>query len=481
MLLENLSSPKFKKIILYIGLAALVGGLCLFIFLSYYNRYWADDWCYNTDFRSKGFLETLRGYFYDTTYTPSRYSVTIFAGLLQVFGVLGVQWMTPLTILFWTLGLVFLFWNIARLSGFEPAPALIAFFSALIVFFSIYLTPLLYQSLYWRTGMLTYTTPLVLTIWLFVLITRQGLVAKPSNWEIALAGFLALLTGGCSEAGTTVLISVLGIYVLYAGICAYHKQAWAMKTLPIAVVSLVFAIVALGLLIFSPSTLIRKARYGAPTPLLELPRLLFSYIYAYFSVTVKDGYHIMIALISILVGFTYPIVSGRSFKFNQYILLDVIIVVMTILLVAASLTPSVYIEHGLPAPRTMIVPSFVAVFGFVMGGWVAGSALHEISQVKVLQVGGALLLLISFAFPVFTMMDVTGLVPIYSQRTQAWDVREAVIQKGLDDGVARVTVTAIDGAPVGGIRDFDPKGKKGYWITQCAADYYGIKLDAVLP
>ncbi|MEP6895794.1 MAG: hypothetical protein ABI986_09325, partial [Chloroflexota bacterium] len=105
----------------------------------------------------------------------------------------------------------------------------------------------------------------------------------------------------------------------------------------------------------------------------------------------------------------------------------------------------------------------------------------EISQAKWAQVGVTLLLLISFAFPIFSIVKLTDLVPIYSQRTQVWDVREAIIQSALKDGVARVTVIGIDGAPVGGIRDFDPKGKKGYWITQCAADYYGIKLDAVLP
>ena len=120
MLTAILTSSKVKKIIPVIGLIILVGGLGLFTFLSYYNRYWADDWCYNADLRNKGFMETLRGYFYDTTYTPSRYSVTIFAGLLQAFEVLGVQWMTPLTILFWVVGLFFIFRNIARLAGLQP-------------------------------------------------------------------------------------------------------------------------------------------------------------------------------------------------------------------------------------------------------------------------------------------------------------------------------------------------------------------------
>lgn len=481
MLTESLMSSRFKKIILAVGLVIFVCGLLLFTYLSYYDRYWADDWCYNADFRLKGFMETLRGYFYDTTYTPSRYSVTIFAGLLQAFGVLGVQWMTPLTILFWVAGLIFLFGNTARLAGFQPAPALIAFISALIVFFSIYLTAHLYQSLYWRTGLLTYTTPLVLTTWLFVLITRQGLVEKPSHWETALAGVLALLAGGCSEAGTTVLISALGIYVLLAVMGTYRKQAWAIKTLPIAIVSLIFAVLALCLLIFAPSTLIRKARYGEPTSLAELPRLIFNYTYAFFVLAVRDYHHILIALISALVGFVYPITGGQTYKFNKYILLDVIVVVAAVLLVAASLTPSIYIERGLPAPRTMIIPRFISVFGFAIGGLVAGSAMRQILRASWFQAIATVLLLASFLFPVFTIVKASDLVSVYSQRTNLWDIREAIIQQALYDGSSRVTVTAIDGLPVGGIRDFDTKEKVGYWITQCAADYYGIKLDVVLP
>jgi hypothetical protein len=481
MLTESPATLRLNRIVLLVGLAIMLGGLSLFIYLSYYNRYWADDWCYNADYLLKGFMETLRGYFYDTTYTPSRYSVTIFAGLLNVFDISGVQWMTPLTILFWTAGLIFLFRNIARFTGFQIDSALIALFSALIVYFSIYLTPHLYQSLYWRTGLLTYTTPLVLTTWLFVLITRQGLVVKPSNWETVLAGVLALLAGGCSEAGTTVLISALGVYVLLASIGAYRKQTWALKTLPIAVVSLIFAIVALCLLIFAPSTLIRKARYGEPTSFAELPRLIFNYTYAFFVLSVKDYHHILIALISALIGFVYPITGARSYKFHKYIFLDVVVVVVTVLLVAASLTPSIYIERGLPAPRTMIIPRFIAVIGFALGGWVAGSAFREIWKARWLQTSAAVLLLISFAFPVYTFVKLSDLISIYSQRTQAWDAREAVIQQALLAESSRVTVTAIDGLPVSGIRDFDPKEKAGYWITQCAAEYYGIKLDVVLP
>jgi hypothetical protein len=478
-MLQIFPSPAFKRIVLLTGLAVLAGGLLLFISLGYFNRHWADDWCYNADFRSKGFLETLRGYAYDTTYTPSRYSVTIFAGLLQAFDVAGTQWMTPLTILFWLAGLIWLAWNLTRLAGFRPTPPLLAFFAALILYFSIYLTPHLYQSLYWRTGLLTYTTPLVLMTWAFVLITRQGLSPRPSTWETALAGLLSLLGGGCSEAAATVLVSALAMYVGAALI--YRRQPWAQKTLWIAVIALFFGLVAMGLLIFSPTTQLRRNRYGEPTPLLELPRLIFNYTYAFFVLAAKDYHHLLIALISALAGYAYPVTGERSFQFSRYVLLDVLVIVITVLLVAASLTPSLYIEKGLPAPRTMIIPRFIAVFGFALGGWVAGSALREIIQSIGLQALAAVLLLISLAFPAYTIVKTSSWIPIYTQRTQAWDMRETVIESALLAGSTRVTVEAIDGLPIGGIRDFDPPGKTGYWITRCAGEYYGIKLDVILP
>src|SRR5512147_577956 len=145
-----MSSSKLKQIIPWIGLIIFVAGVGLFVYLGVYNRYWADDWCYNADFRNKGFIESVAGYAYDVTYTPSRYSVTIFAGLIQAFEVAGVQWMTPLTILFWVAGLVFLFYNVTQITNYKLPASSLVLISSLIVYFSIYFSPQIYQSVYWR-------------------------------------------------------------------------------------------------------------------------------------------------------------------------------------------------------------------------------------------------------------------------------------------------------------------------------------------
>lgn len=84
-------------------------------------------------------------------------------------------------------------------------------------------------------------------------------------------------------------------------------------------------------------------------------------------------------------------------------------------------------------------------------------------------------------FPILTILKSSDYISIYQTRAQLWDEREATILSAVAGDQSRVEVLAIDGAPVGGIRDFDPPDKKGYWITRCAEDYYQIKLQVILP
>ncbi len=470
----------FKKIALIIGLILALVGVGLFAYLGYFNRDWADDWCYNADFRNLGFLETLAGYAYNVTYTPSRYSVTIFAGLIQAFEIPGMQLMTPLTIIFWVAGLAYLFYNFADMAGHRFSKRLVVMAASIIVYFSIYLSPHIYQSLYWRTGMLTYVTPLVFLPWIFVFITKQSKRENPSRLLTVFIFVLALLGGGFSEASCTVLVSTLGLYTLIAGIGYHQKRPWAVKTFVPALVALVGAVAAMALLVFAPTTQVRAERYGEPAGVIELAVLLYQFTYAFFVLSIKDVQNILLILMSVFSGFLFfpSIKSDKPFK---TLLLAAAVGLLSVLLVAASLAPSAYVERGLPADRTIIIPRFIAVFGFVVAGWLNGLALREMFTARWLEILAVALLLISYAFPLYSLKVTAEKVPIYEQRAQAWDAREATIQAALAGGQERVDVFAIDGLPVGGIRDFDPPGKTGFWITRCAMDYYDIRLRVLLP
>ena len=471
----------FKKFALIVGLILALAGVILFAYLGYFNRDWADDWCYNADFKNLGFFETLGGYAHNVTYTPSRYSVTVFAGLLYAFGKLGTQLMTPLTIIFWVAGLTWLFYNVARMVGYPLSKWTVLLMATVIVYFSIYLSPHIYQSLYWRTGMLTYVTPLVFLPWIFVFITESTKREKLSPLLTGFIFLLALLGGGFSEASSTVLVSILGLYVLIAGIAYRQRKSWALKTFVPAVVALLGALIAMALLVFAPTTQVRRERYGEPAGLVELIVLLYQFTYAFFVLSIKDYQNVLIVMMSIFSGFLFFPPNVKMEKPAKGLLLAGLIGTVSIFLVAASLAPSAYVEKGLPADRTMVIPRFIAVFAFVVPGWITGVALRETFTAKWLEVIALVLLLGAYAFPAYSLSVTAEKIPVYAGRAQEWDAREQDIQTAIANGEDRVDVFAIDGLPVGGIRDFDPKGKTGFWITKCAMDYYDITLRVYLP
>ncbi len=157
--------------------------------------------------------------------------------------------------------------------------------------------------------------------------------------------------------------------------------------------------------------------------------------------------------------FFHPIKTDKPLKI---LLLAALVGLLAVFLVAASFAPSAYVERGLPADRTIIIPRFIAVFGFVVTGWLTGLALREMFTTRWLETLTVLLLLASYAFPVYSLKVTAEKIPVYASRTREWDAREAAIQEAIADGEERADVFAIDGLPVGGIRDFDPQGKTGF-------------------
>jgi hypothetical protein len=334
--------------------------------------------------------------------------------------------------------------------------------------------------MYWRTGMLTYATPLVFLPWIFVFITEQSKRENPSPLLTAFIFVLALLGGGFSEASCTVLVSTLGLYTLIAGVGYRQKKTWAVKTFVPALVALVGAVLAMALLVFAPTTQVRRERYGEPAGLVELIVLLYQFTYAFFVLSIKDYQNVAIIAMSIFSGFLFfpSVKSGIPLRI---LLLAALVGVVSVLLVAASLAPSAYVERGIPADRTIIIPRFIAVSGFVVAGWLTGLALRELYTATWLEGLALLLLLASYAYPLYSLTVTAEKIPVYAQRAHEWDARQDTIRAAIAAGEERADVYAIDGLPVGGIRDFDPQGKGGFWITKCAQDYYGLNLRVHFP
>src|SRR4030095_7069153 len=113
-------------------------------------------------------------YTYITTYASNRFSLTFFSGLFYALGLFGVQIMTLLVIALWSLGLFIILLHVQALTRYTFSHLQLGLITAALVYYPIYLTPHLYQSMYWRSGLLPYTAMIVLSLWTFALITYQA-------------------------------------------------------------------------------------------------------------------------------------------------------------------------------------------------------------------------------------------------------------------------------------------------------------------
>ncbi len=471
-----------KRVVIILGLVLFLLGLGLFAYLGFFNRYWADDWCYNADLKQLGFWGTMKGYTYITTYASNRFSLTLFSGLFYVLGLFGVQIMTLLVVVSWSLGLFFILFNVQAFSSYKFSRLQLGLVTAVVVYYSIYLTPHLYQSMYWRSGLLPYTAMIVLSVWTFVLITYQAAHATLSKWVIAIAVTVTFLAGGFSEAGGATLTAMLAAYV---GLCLWFRQkTWAKNSLPIAVIALLSSIMAIIGLIAAPTNAYRVGLYGKPTGLFVfLERLLyFTFGFVKFSFLDSPLPHLVVLTTLFSFGFLFSSKNGWTIQTKQLFLLILFIAFLTFLLVAATYAPSAYIEKSPPAPRTRVISRFILTLGVGTIAFLIGYYFKQTFQWRWLEGATILLLLGSYVYGARSILISAEKISVYSVRAALWDERDALIEQSKAEGVMEVDVRGIDGLPVGGIRDFKEKKGVGFWINQCAARYYGVEdIYATLP
>jgi len=467
----------YKKVIPIFALILFLAGVALFAYLGIYNRYWADDWCYNADLHDLGFINTLKGYSYITTYAANRYSLTLFSGLLYYLGVLGVQIMTPLNIILLAIGLFWCLWNIRQIAGASTSNTTLAIFTLIPIYYSLYLAPHLYQSLYWRSGSLPYFEPIVIGIFVFALLTHQSVREKPSAVLTAVIALLSFLAGGFSEAACAALTTSLACHVVIAWF--FRKQKWAKQSLPSAILALVCVLLSVVVLISSPTTTSRVALYGQTASLTELPTLILKFSYDFVKFSFKDLPlpHLALMGTAFLLGYLLHIQKDPPTSTRTVLIIVFFVALMAFLVIAASFAPSAYIERVPPHPRTRIIPRFVLTLALVIIFWTLGTLANQIDSSKKFNMAAIILFAMFVLYSVRSIFIASQHIPIYSERAELWDEREKQIETDIASGKEILTVNAIDGLPVGGIRDFDAKGqgKPGYWINICAARFYDVQ------
>lgn len=462
-----------EKVPTYLVIGILLFGLIVFGYLGIHNRYWADDWCYNANFKNLGFLETLNGYNYITTYASNRYSLTLFSGLLYYLGIFGVQIMSPLNLLIWFLGTLWILKSFRKISGLSISN--LGIFSIVLVslYFSLYTAPHLFQSVYWRSGTLPYGEPIVTGVIVFGILFYQATQKTNSTPLTILAMFLAFITGGFSEAASATLVTGILIYLIMAII--FRNQQWSKNSMLMVIGILFASLASMVVLIVAPTNGQRLDKYGEQENLIGFAVKTFKYSYDFIKYSFLDTPlpHLAIFILSGLFGYTFSKSDNDLLKPKRIISITLIVVIVSYLLIAASYAPSAFIEGTPPAPRTRIIPRFILTLMIVAISYGMGNLIKQKLQYRWLNIVTSFTLIVMFLYSVYSVMNIYELDQVYSERAALWDARSVEIEKAVMNGEDFVVVYGIDGKPIGGIRDF-VSGGAGMWINHCAADYYGL-------
>ena len=477
---------KLNRTTIFLSILVVAMGLGTLAYLGLYNRYWADDWCYNADFKHQGVLGAVGNYFATGDdahrgYSTNRYSLTLFSGVLYLGGIFGTQILATLTILLWLGSIVLIEWNLNRVKIFMSEPIFILA-SALLLFYTLYLSPHRFQILYWRSGILPYSWAIISGLFMLGLIINQLTRERPLKTNLYMIGSVAFISGGFSEIGSALLISGFTILLLYAWWERRKSKEWAFKTYSSILTAWIFLVLALIALAVSPS----NSRYGdldkSPNSLFLVPLLSLDYAFNYIRDSLRSLPipHLVFFATFVGLGFLSPATGDTKYDIKESSRSILLTVLITLLLVSAIQAPTTYFYTAPPDSRGQSLSRFVILAGMAIVAWVFGATVSQ-KLGKGLAFMPALLLLICCAYTARATFNVYGELPGFIERAQLWDERDAYIKKTIEQGIFQIEITPIDTKDID-TRDIIRSQDFGKWVTNaCGVDYYDVEAMRVTP
>jgi hypothetical protein len=467
-------------------------------------RYSGDDFCYAGIFRIHGFFGTqVYSYLHVSGYNGNRYSLNLLSAMADLFPPIASGFLPVLAILLLIAGLTWLFSSAAALfssRSMARPDRLVLFLSAEILAFFLYNTaPNLGQSLYWRTGMLTYLAPILAGLLLAGLILSLARSALPLSAAFLACLFLSFLAGGFSETGAAVQGAFWGLAFLGAVFLHRRGNPRARRLAWLLGASVTGVLLAISVLYISPINQARMAQMPPQPGLFETMSIALqsTVIYTYITLKYQMLPNILLVIFFVLLSIFAPRASAiaQTFSFRCWFLNGITAGISAFILIFCSMLPFAYVQHGYPDQRSLIIPRFIMVLGEAFAGWLAGEAISRLSlvihkphdiaslQPRRVALGYALiavaLLVGASLYPLSAANDQLSQTWHYQKWARFWDARDLAIQQARLEHRSNVKVVKIDHI-IPDVADLSPDPRN--WYNGCAAMYYGVTaISATLP
>jgi hypothetical protein len=462
-------------------IGVMTSGLALlsYAILGFFSRYYADDYCMSGLVFQRGFwqaqIEQYTGW-------SNRYAGMLVLSVSELFGRSSIRVWTALVIFLLVAALA---WTLAQLNRWlklSLSKWLLILLAELTVFFTILFSPQLYQSLFWRIGLITYTLPLVFLIFLIGLVifySIQTNTAHIPRTGIIACFLLAFFAGGFSETYITLQTSLFffGLMASYFLAKNPSRRNW----LAMMIAALIGSLLALAVVLAAPGNTVRLAAMPPAPGFLALAKMAVyhAFLFIYRTLAANSLQTILAVFIPSLA--VYGFYSGRDvprWRPSHLILALLLVPAAGFVTIAVIMAPSAYIQSSYPDGRVLVQASFLMAIMLMITGVLTGiifSLLHKWAEEPVplyLQWLVASFVFILLLYPLYDARKNVALLPEYQARAISWDARDARIRAARQSGEFTVVVKGFN-AP-GNLAEFqtDPRD----WVNQCAASFYDVKI-----
>jgi len=461
---------KFRSESLWVIPALMLGiPLALYAFTGLYVRYMADDYCTAAVLGQRGFWGSQLQWYQQWS---GRYSFSFLIGLVESIGSRSSSLLTLFFLMIFMVCLVFVLRDVfdRYLTHLRWEMALLL---ALLIVHATYAgTPDLYQSLFWQTGLLTYSAPLILFMFLLWMLWRvmQRNPKLRSCWPGILVFGIAFIAAGFSETYASMQTAGLLLGVLLMLI--RRRSGTFRREVVLALIGSLFGVL---LMVKAPGNAVRMQLMPAR------PSWTYVVFYTARHALAFIAKSLLRAPLSNALAFLLPAwlsvwisnngwFTRHAFLFKPRIFFGIIL--LGYCMIAAAILPSVYATAAYPADRALVTAQFILVItalvsGFLFGSWISARS-HSPRKMLIL-----LLVSLLFCAGSVARASLQGWHWMYSLQEHArqYQMREDIIAEAKSQGKSKLAVPSLP--HLGGLDEVSDDAEN--WINNCLESFYGLE------
>lgn len=453
------------------------------VYLGLFTRPMADDYAIAAAVRMRGFWEAQK-YWYERWSGRFAY-LSIVSATAWLLGTDIIPYLPVIALGSWLAALTWAINGLELATHRRTRILASCVLAELVLVVTLNRSPNVAQSLYWQSGVLLYSAPLVLFTTYGALVVRSWRKAGGENkldlFALIIGTLLLFVAGGSNEVQASLQISLLILAILAAFVIA--PPSFKQRTMPLLVAAAVGSVLALAIVAVAPGNKFRQANFAPSPSLVSFIQDTLGYSFRFVDRTVARfpvelALSLAPAVVIALQSDPGPLAASLTLQRRPLLMGALIgLPVVTFILVVACFAPTTYGLAAYPPGRTRIVPQYVFTGVSVCWGYLIGLAIRRklagrLRLYPLSALCAAALVIGTALYSFHSTQHTLAQLPSASNYATLWDYYDDAIRSARQHRFDSLAVLSVPN-----IAALDSPGPTSqYWVNKSISDYYGFKV-----